>query len=952
MKTFLWALLLTLLSAPIGFTQSVTPTAANQVNVTDGVGGWTLQPYGGGTTSTTSFVTATITPVPTRYNDQVSGQNGLPNNGRFTSGDTFVYTQTFSGNLLVSVNDGGGGANVSSGRNVFMQNVSSDLLNQTTQNLFTDYGTSTQQNTNGWTDGATWKSGGLWARGSNVFFSVYREVDSGNFPGQSASLLMSQDGGLTWCNSSHVVSQACSGNASVSGSTADAPISPLAMWPTGIRSVDEINYCQAQSVSCPNVDSNSTYAYMFGWASDFTGFYLLRIPVGQVADLNVSEYQYSTGPNTWSSSFGSAIKYIPLPALTGNMGRVWYDSTLGQYVFVGMVEGSPYASFVVASAAHPWGPWTKTSIIPSGDLDAGFPNVIYSRKTVLPNGCVQYPMATGGSFAYQTSVPLTNNYSTLIQTITLCNSSAISPRTSPAANAPQWVAATGEYQEFQFAAPDGSATEFDSSGQGHNGTGYSGGGTSTSVSGIYTTKGNASFDGVSGTFDYHIDTGLNYTGTNFTEIIVFRKQNSVGGTRESLLWNSTPLASQGDFVIQRNGTTRDAWQIGIDGGATSPDLVLTDNSWNEIMVTRSGTTATVYDASSFNGSTVTPVQTFTAGSHALTGEIFLGGFGTSASQQYFGGEIAYHAFYSSALTTAQLQTAQQALNAAMAAKGVYLAQTVAGNQALLDTQGPLVAYSLRKLRSAYTGRAVNITRASDSASTDIGFTSTGDFDTTTTGTFCSGTTCTVNTWYDQSGRGFDAICTASPVIYTGGAVVTSGSTGRAAISFNGTTQYCNTPPSFFYFGIYGTAEGVGNLATGTANSSEFQGWWAAGGTSFNVPTGADAILQQTSGGNIFYDRNNIGSASLATTLGTPSVMSTMFGDFYMRQSVDGNSSAPQNATNPPWRFYLNFIGIGRDAATTNFWTGKISEEIMFPYAISAEEYTNLRANQKPYYGTP
>lgn len=48
MKTFLWAILLTLLSAPIGFSQSSTPAAAGQCNVTDGAGGWTLQTCGGG----------------------------------------------------------------------------------------------------------------------------------------------------------------------------------------------------------------------------------------------------------------------------------------------------------------------------------------------------------------------------------------------------------------------------------------------------------------------------------------------------------------------------------------------------------------------------------------------------------------------------------------------------------------------------------------------------------------------------------------------------------------------------------------------------------------------------------------------------------------------------------------------------------------------------------------
>lgn len=43
-----WLLFLILLAAPIGFSQSSTPVASGQVNVTDGLGGYTLQPYGAG----------------------------------------------------------------------------------------------------------------------------------------------------------------------------------------------------------------------------------------------------------------------------------------------------------------------------------------------------------------------------------------------------------------------------------------------------------------------------------------------------------------------------------------------------------------------------------------------------------------------------------------------------------------------------------------------------------------------------------------------------------------------------------------------------------------------------------------------------------------------------------------------------------------------------------------
>lgn len=73
---------------------------------------------------------------------------------------------------------------------------------------------------------------------------------------------------------------------------------------------------------------------------------------------------------------------------------------------------------------------------------------------------------------------------------------------------------------------------------------------------------------------------------------------------------------------------------------------------------------------------------------------------------------------------------------------------------MLDGQpAPTRAYSLRRLLTSYsTNKLINIVRASDSATTDIGFTSTGAFDTAAATTFCNATTCKVITWYDQSGN--------------------------------------------------------------------------------------------------------------------------------------------------------------------------------------------------------
>jgi len=97
---------------------------------------------------------------------------------------------------------------------------------------------------------------------------------------------------------------------------------------------------------------------------------------------------------------------------------------------------------------------------------------------------------------------------------------------------------------------------------------------------------------------------------------------------------------------------------------------------------------------------------------------------------------------------------------------------------LLDTYpNAAAAYSLRKLRSAYTGSAIRV-RRTDLAESDIGFTSTGALDTTAllaftgTGALNNGF---VTTWYDQSGNGRNATQSTAinqPQIVSSGSLLT------------------------------------------------------------------------------------------------------------------------------------------------------------------------------------
>jgi hypothetical protein len=91
---------------------------------------------------------------------------------------------------------------------------------------------------------------------------------------------------------------------------------------------------------------------------------------------------------------------------------------------------------------------------------------------------------------------------------------------------------------------------------------------------------------------------------------------------------------------------------------------------------------------------------------------------------------------------------------------------------LLDQYTAAVAYSLRKLRTAYSGSAIRVRRSSDSAEQDIGF-SGNNLDTASMLSFCGAGNGFVTTWYDQVGSNNAVQTTAGnqPQIVASGATI-------------------------------------------------------------------------------------------------------------------------------------------------------------------------------------
>ena len=151
---------------------------------------------------------------------------------------------------------------------------------------------------------------------------------------------------------------------------------------------------------------------------------------------------------------------------------------------------------------------------------------------------------------------------------------------------------------------------------------------------------------------------------------------------------------------------------------------------------------------------------------------------------------------------------------------------------LLDTyEGAAAAYSLRRLRSAYTGPAVRVRRASNNDELNIYFNADGTLDTATLEAFCAGTDGFVSVWYDQGQGGNDATQGATgnqPKIVDAGTVITNDDNGLPVLQ-GVTDNYFNLSSAIIGsgdFSIYTASTRKSNDMLYGGNSPRY-GIWAA-----------------------------------------------------------------------------------------------------------------------------
>jgi hypothetical protein len=279
---------------------------------------------------------------------------------------------------------------------------------------------------------------------------------------------------------------------------------------------------------------------------------------------------------------------------------------------------------------------------------------------------------------------------------------------------------------------------------------------------------------------------------------------------------------------------------------------------------------------------------------------------------------------------------------------------------LLDSYpNAAAAYSVRKLRAAYTGSAIRV-RRTDLAESDIGFTSTGELDTTTllaftgTGALNNGF---ITTWYDQSGNGRNATQTTAlnqPQIVSSGSVILDNS--KPAIFWNGGQRLSLASDSMTNGVGYFSSFSVSKLNDNTSSTQRFLSLISTGTSS-----SASRILFGKNGSNLIIaggrrlDTDSFSGATSSITYTLNRVLNSNILnyissklDIYINSSSvassttfhSGGSVSASNAQTQQ---------IGADGAGGQNWLGNI-QEMVFYTSDQSSNRTGIETNINSYYG--
>ena len=235
---------------------------------------------------------------------------------------------------------------------------------------------------------------------------------------------------------------------------------------------------------------------------------------------------------------------------------------------------------------------------------------------------------------------------------------------------------------------------------------------------------------------------------------------------------------------------------------------------------------------------------------------------------------------------------------------------------LLDTSygsGAEAAYSVRKLRTAYTGAAIQVQATTGGATAEIGFDVDNNLDTATLLAFAGTNEVRVSIWYDQSLNLNNAVQTTVAqrpiVVAAGGALVEID--GRAAMNLDGSTDG---------FDITSNIQGAYSIFT------------------IGNPGGNDRYYQDSSFGSRQFIIRNSSVAGNFSKYQNGTATSYLYG--FTKELVEFISNAPTILyTNTLLMRYTN----------SGAYLGDFSEYIIYTSAKSGTNQTSIQENIGDYY---
>jgi hypothetical protein len=263
-----------------------------------------------------------------------------------------------------------------------------------------------------------------------------------------------------------------------------------------------------------------------------------------------------------------------------------------------------------------------------------------------------------------------------------------------------------------------------------------------------------------------------------------------------------------------------------------------------------------------------------------------------------------------------------------------------------------VAYSLRRLRCAYVGPAIRVrSTAVGTPTADIGFTTNGDLDTTALKTFVGANNGFVTIWYDQSGN---SINVSPPAVANQPRIINAGvverRNGVPTLFFDGTSDYftTNSFPTAGYTGF-------------TANV--LASWTTVGAAIANIQALIDND-HNCSRGFVIQDRPDLVNRPI--TIGMPGSACNTVNDntttgngslrilTYVNNTTsetgyrDGTTYATQ-AYAGAYVIQTRFMIGAWNSGPSRFFSGQMSEVILFNNALSNTDRQYLEWGQSQYY---